>query len=154
MADLTEKELKVLRVLSENSDRPQKQLSVLTGLSEPEFSRTKKDLFSRGIIRKFTIEIDYRKVGYPELGVLFASIVDKKTIRKTVQDIQEIPEAIAIFEAFGMEFDLVVKLMCRDNERLREVSEHITNMENVRAGEHTYTTIYSRVFKDDPGVPL
>ena len=150
----TEKELRVLRVLSENSDRPQKELAVLTGMKEPEFSRTKRDLISRGIIKKYTIQIDHRKLGFPDVGVLFASVFDKKSIMETVNKILLHPEAIAVFEVFGQDFDLVIKLMCRDNEHLRHVTEEITSLENVKAGEHTFTIIYSRVFRDEPGVPV
>jgi DNA-binding Lrp family transcriptional regulator len=151
---LSEKELKVLKVLTEDSDRPQKQAAALAGMSDAEFSRTKNDLLSRQVIKKFTISIDYKKVGYPEIGVLFASVFDKKLIKETVATISEIPEAIAIFEAFGQEFDLVIKLMCQTNEQLREITEQITNIENIRAKEKTFTVIYSRVFKDEPGVPI
>lgn len=154
MAELSQKELNVLRVLSENSDRPQKELAILAGMKEPEFSRTKKELISKEIIKKYTIQIDYRKLGFPDVGVLFASVFDKKSITETVNKILEIPEAIAVFEVFGQDFDLVIKLMCKDNRHLREITEMITNMENIRAGENTFTIIYSRVFKDDPGVPV
>lgn len=154
MANLSEKEKRVLKVLSENSDRPQKELAVLSGMKEPEFSRTKKELITRGVIRKYTVQIDYRKLGFPELGVLFLSVFDKKAIRDVVSSVLEIPEAIAVFEVFGQDFDLVIKLMCEDNQHLREVTEKITNLENVRAGEHTFTIIYSRVFRDESGVPV
>ena len=154
MAELSAKELKVLRVLLENSDRPQKHLAALTGLSESDFSRTKLMLVSRGVIRKFTVDVDYRKLGYPEVGVLFATVIDKKSIRQLVQEIAEIPEAIEIAEAFGQDYDLLIKLMCRDNYHLRDVIEKILSMENIRGGERTYAVIYSRVFKSENGVPV
>jgi DNA-binding Lrp family transcriptional regulator len=154
MPDLSVKELKVLQVLADNSDRPQKQLAVLAGLSEAEFSRTKKELFSKGVIKKFTIDIDYRQVGYPNLGVLFVSIVEKKAIRETAAAIMELSEAIAVFEVFGQAYDLVIKCMSKDNPHLREVTRKITEMENVRAGPNTFTIIYADVFKDERGVPI
>lgn len=154
MASTTDKELKVLSVLVSGSDKPQKQLAGAAGLSESDFSRTKNDLVSRGVIRKFTIEIDYKKIGYPDIGVMFVAIIDKQKIAETAAAIAQIPEAIAVFEVFGREYDLVVKLMCKTNEDLRAAGIKITDLENVRAGQETYTIIYSRIFKDTPGVPI
>lgn len=155
MADLSDKELKVLRALAAGSDRPQKLLAASAGLSETDFSRTKNELISKDVIRKFTIEIDYPKAGYPDIGVLFASVRDRQKAAQTAHDIRDtVPEAIAIFEVFGKDYDLVIKLMGKNNSQLREAEEKILRMENVRTGENTFMIIYSRVYKDTPGIPI
>lgn len=152
--NLSEKETKVLRELLSNSDRSQKQMSAASGISQSDFTRVKQDLVGRGIIKKFTVDLDYKKIGYPNTALFLFSVLNKKELQIVIDEIKNIPEVIEILEVFGEDHDIIIRLMCEDNERIRAICKEITENKNVNSGANTYTIIYSAKYKLERGIPI
>jgi Lrp/AsnC family transcriptional regulator for asnA, asnC and gidA len=154
MNSISEKEKLVLRALLIGSNRPRKQMAMDIGMSESDFSRTTKGLMDAGIIKKFTIEIDYKKLGYPDVGLFVFSLKDKKYIKEVVRKLREYAEIIEIQEVFGEEHDVIIRIMAENNERIRIISEEISSMEEVNSDAHTFTLIFALNYKREAGVDI
>lgn len=61
---IDEIDLNILRLLSTDSRMHIKDLSKSVHLSEPSIKRRIEKMMDKGIIKSFTIEIDYSKLGY------------------------------------------------------------------------------------------
>jgi DNA-binding Lrp family transcriptional regulator len=154
MSLLSEKELKVLKELVNDSRRSRKVMASAVGISEPEFSKTVSKLENAGVIKKFTISIDYRKLGYPDLAIFLFSLSDKRAVNDVVGKLNSYKEIIEIQEVFGEDHDLFVRIMSENNERIREISTEITNMDGVNSDSHTFTLIFARTHKKNEGIEL
>ena len=150
----SEKEQSVLVELIKDSDRPRKQIASVLGMSESEFSRTVGSLRERGIIKKFTVDIDYGKIGYPDTGIFMFSLNDRNQAEGILPKLAEINEIIEIHEVFSEDHDIIVKIMCEDNKRIREVCKRISSLEEVKNDSHTFTIIFAGTAKSVRGIDL
>ena len=152
---LDESNRKILNALLDNQEKRQKAIASEIGLSDGRFSDRKKKLQEEGIIKKFTIEIDYGMLGYTVTGYFHIQIIEKDP--QHTQPVEDFlaghPNIIEIYELFGKSHDYLVKIMCRSNEELRSIGSEISALENVNTGE-AYTYPVARTLKCQQGVPL
>ena len=154
MNTLSDKERNVLRQLITDSSRSRKLMAGNVGLSEPEFSKTTKKLVDSGIIKKFTVALDYKKLGFPDRGIFIFSLKDKKFMKTVVAQLLKYKEIIEIQEVFGEDHDLIVSIMAEDNERIRIISDEISTLDEVKSDAHTFTLIFALNYKREDGVEI
>jgi DNA-binding Lrp family transcriptional regulator len=150
-----EEDRRILSELLKNSDRPQKSLSVSIGISESEFTRRKQNMLNLGIIQRYTITIDYEKLGYNSVGYYIFTVNDKTTIKTTdlVNFLKQIPEVIEINQVFGMGIDFIIKIMCKSNNQFYTVVGRISSHANVKS-DSSFSAIVAEVSKNEPGAPI
>ena len=64
MDTIDETDIKILKLLSADSRMRIKDLSKTVRMSEPSVKRRIEKMVDNGVLRNFTIEIDYSKLGY------------------------------------------------------------------------------------------
>lgn len=150
-----EKDRKILSELLTNSDRPQKTLSTITGLSESELTRRKQHMLDIGIIKKYTILIDYEKIGYHSTGYFIFSEKDKSKASSAalVDFLKAIPEITEINQVFGENIDFVLKITCQSNNDFFNVIGRIRAHDNVKS-EGSFSAIVAEANKNEPGSPI
>jgi DNA-binding Lrp family transcriptional regulator len=150
-----DKDIKLLSELLQDADRSQKTLSAAIGITESELTRRKQKMKESGIIRKYTIDIDYSKVGYNTVGYFMFSEKDKsaESSDDVVKFLMDIEEIIEINEVFGRDLDFVLKIMCRDNNHFLDVVGKIRNHANVRS-EGSFSAIVGKTSKQEQGAPI
>jgi DNA-binding Lrp family transcriptional regulator len=75
-------ELKLISELMKNSRRSDRELAKAIGVSQPTVSRMIKRLESEGVIKEYSLILDFHKLGFEILALTFLDIKDEPTIDK------------------------------------------------------------------------
>ena len=144
MVVLDDKDLKILALLSENSKLTTSKISRKLLIPITTVHNRIKKLEKNGIIKKYTIKVDYKLIGKPVLSYIFIKVnynaLSSQNLNQDylIKKIRAI-ENICSIELVTGDYDLIVKLRVRD---LDELSNVITNQIRVITGiERTDTTI-------------
>lgn len=154
MKNISPKEANVLRALLKDSSIARKNIAMSLGMTEPDLSKTITKLKHDGVITKHTIDLNYDKLGYPDIGIFIFSVSDKKNMKLVADKLLQFKEIIEIHEVFGDTHDMIVRIMAENNHRIREICDEISNFDEVRAEETTFTIIFARTYKLERGVPV
>lgn len=105
---LDKKNLKIIKVLKENSRLPIRKIAKRTGLRPSTVHNRIKRLVANNVIEKFTVKLNNKKVG--ESFIAFMLMSTKEDLPKTFFKNPHIKE---VFGITG-EHDLILKLKFRD----------------------------------------
>ena len=152
---LDEKHMAILRELIQDSSRKQSEIAKLLGISQSKLSERKDYLIRNNIIKRYTVDLDYSLLGYGTIGFIHISVVNRNSdaIDPMIEFLSSFDEVIEIHELFGKEHDYFLKIMCRHNERLREIGKFIAENENVDSA-NLYTHAVARTLINRQGVPF
>ncbi len=123
-------DLKILEILLKNSRTPFRRIAKELSIGESTvYSRINK-LLDLGVLKGFTILIDYSRLG---LGVeSFVEIkVEPKYLHKVVSDIAKIEGISEIYEVSG-EYPILTKIITSSNEELSKVIDMISSVNGVK----------------------
>jgi DNA-binding Lrp family transcriptional regulator len=123
--DVDSTDLKIISALQENSSESVKSLAKRLGVHPNTMLQRLKKLESSHIIKKYTAQIDYSKVGY-DLHVLFMGKVRKGRAGDMAQlkDLLNIKEIEALYATTGS-WDLMGILRVKNRDHLLEVIQQI-----------------------------
>ncbi|MHA1596758.1 MAG: Lrp/AsnC family transcriptional regulator [Candidatus Asgardarchaeia archaeon] len=123
-------DLSILHELCEDSRSTYEKLSSKVGVSVPTVYNRVRKLVRRGIIKKFTIEVDYNKVGYP-IRALIGIIVDPKYTIETREELKKVEQVISLVEVTGR-FDYILDVVVSDTEALQKLlNERLSKIKGV-----------------------
>ena len=123
-------DLRIISMLCKDSNTPFVEIARNIGISDATVHMRVKRLMVEGIIRKFTIALNYDMIGYDHLAFLgiitkpgFADIVISKLLL--------LDPVLEIHEMYGR-FDLMLKLRAKNLEEMRNIIENkIRNLPNI-----------------------
>ena len=72
---LDDKDKQILNLLQKNSRRSFTEIAKYLDVSEATVRYRVKKLIDAGVINKFTVLLDPRKIGYPTTGILMVKII-------------------------------------------------------------------------------
>jgi Lrp/AsnC family transcriptional regulator for asnA, asnC and gidA len=134
---LDESDVRIIEELNEDGRRPFAEIARKIGLSEATVRNRFARLARRGVIQVVVL------ADAIELGLVFAEIgirIRGGTVAEAVAALEEVPEIDYIAVCTGS-FDLLVEVVCSDNEHmLRVLEEHIRVAPGVDALE-TFTIL-------------
>jgi DNA-binding Lrp family transcriptional regulator len=136
---IDEKEQKILKLLKENSKLTTSQISKKTKIPITTIHNRIKKLEKTGIIKNYTLNLDFEKIEKPIKAFMFVSINQKKTsqeeIGKKIKNISEI-EFVDIITGTT---DIIVQARTKT---INELNELITNkLRNIEGVDKTETMI-------------
>ena len=141
---LDEKDLKILDVLRENSKLSTQQISKRTLIPITTIHNRVKKLEREGVIQKYTIVCDKKKIG-KNIQAYILVIVDYKFLKKNkiFQDelaaqIKKHPMVDEVYLVTGIA-DILLKVSVRDIERLNKFL--IKELRNIDGVERTQTLV-------------
>lgn len=125
MNKIDEKDIQLLKLLQEDSKASVQQLSQKTGLPATTVHNHVKRLEQLGVIKRFTVELDWTKVGKPLLAYILISI---EHVLPTGGKVQPTDAAHEIRGLAGVEeasiltggADLLVRVRVKDIEELND----------------------------------
>ena len=134
---MDEKDERILDILKENSKLSTQLISKKTSIPITTVHHRTKKLEKEGIIKKYTVVLDSKKIGKPLSAYILIRVDYKllKQIKKTHQDLvvklashPEVSEAATITGAT----DIIVKVRVKDMDELNNVTEkYVRNLEGV-----------------------
>ncbi|MDW8084115.1 MAG: Lrp/AsnC family transcriptional regulator [Candidatus Caldarchaeum sp.] len=107
---LDEKDLEILRELSEDADQSVSALAAKIKMPRTTVQERIKRLKQLGVIKKFTILVDHAKLGKPATAFILISFEQGATSqRKLAEEISKLPEVVETYVITG-EWDIIVKV--------------------------------------------
>lgn len=139
---MDEKDEKIIEILKENSNLSTHKISKKSGIPITTVHHRIKKLEKDGIIKKYTIELDQKKIGKPISAYIFIT-VDYKAMKE--QDISQTDVAekfrkmdyVKSAAIIAGERDLLLKIRAKDMDQLNDMV--INNIRNTEVIERTQT---------------
>lgn len=119
---------KILEILRENASMPNAALGKKVGLSEPATRRRVANLVSRGVIRRFTIDVEE---GGGVSALVFIATSPHVPAEKIMKSLQKEPGVGHIWELSG-EIDIAITLYAQDISGLNKRIDGIRNMDGIK----------------------
>jgi len=138
---MDQKDEQILEIMTKNAKLTTQQISNKTGVPITTVHNRIKRLEKEGIIKRYTIEIDFEKIGIPINAMILISL-DLKSLKGTGQDVKEMMKKIKsmpgvhrVFMVTGTK-DIIVRIRAKDIKELDDIlTNHIWKLENVNQTE-------------------
>ena len=120
--------LELLRILKENSRIPFVKIAKIFGVSETAVRKRIRKLEKEGIIKKYTIEVNLKKIGL-EMALIGIDTKPEYYI-STIEKLKEMDEVVNLYASSG---DHMIMIDCwfKSSEELRKFIKTLESMEGV-----------------------
>ena len=135
---LDDKYRKLVNILQENGRATYSQLADELGLSEATIRYRVKKLIDEGVIKKFTVLLDPKKIGFLTTGILMVK-VNPGFFEYVSEQISNLTETHHVFQNTG-EYDVVAVFQARDLKHLGDLRNKIEMMSGVKEVTLSATT--------------
>ena len=116
----------MLRILRENARTPYVKIARELGVTEAAVRKRVRRLEERGVIRKYTVEVDPRKVGF-EVTALIGLDTSPERFMATLEQLQSMEEVLELYSASG-DHMILVKAWFRNS---RELAAFVRKLESI-----------------------
>ena len=134
----------ILKEYLEDSRRSYREIARKIKVSPGTVMSRIKDLEEKGIITKYTAQLDHEKLGY-DMTVITEITISKGMVEEVGRKISKSKEACAIYNVTG-DSDLMVVAKFKNREDLTNFTKRILKIENV---ERTNTHLAFMTLKED-----
>ncbi|WP_294287864.1 Lrp/AsnC family transcriptional regulator [uncultured Chryseobacterium sp.] len=114
---------RILRILSENSRLSYAEIGRKISLSQSATKERVLNLLDSGVIKQFTAEVDYEKLGYP-LKVVISLKFKNDEFRRFIDDVHQFPEILSCKRVTG-EFCLITECVLKDSRHLEQLIDRL-----------------------------
>mgnify|MGYP006306897805 CR=1 FL=1 len=126
---LDETDRKILEECIRNSRQSYREISRNIGVSPGTVVSRMDDMEDKGLIKKYTIQLDYEKLGY-DLTALTEVVVSNGMIVETGQEIKKLNKAQAVYNITG-DSDILVIAKFRNRDELSNFTKTILKLPHV-----------------------
>ena len=127
MAIVSDEEL--LTVLAQDSSRSFRELASILPISDTAIRKRVRKLTDQGIIKRYTIEIDQRKLGY-ELTSFIGFDTDASSYTAIIKQVQDWPEVRSIFQT-SIDHDFMLECWFKNNDELTAFIKRLESLTGV-----------------------
>jgi DNA-binding Lrp family transcriptional regulator len=108
----------ILAELSRDANKKRNLIARDLGVTEGTLSKKISAMIDDGVIRNFTVGIDYEKIGYSVNAVSLISLEDHQSKLAAVEDYIKGQMSAVEYAPIVGDYDLFVRWLCRDNKEL------------------------------------
>ncbi|MCS7136307.1 MAG: Lrp/AsnC family transcriptional regulator [Aigarchaeota archaeon] len=121
--------LDIIKMLMEDSRRPYTEIARVLNVSEAAIRKRIKRLEEEGIIRKYTVEVDLRKLGY-NVHVLIGIDTSPEKFIQIIERLKPLNEVVGFYTSSG---DHMILLECwfKDSSELTRFVEKLGKMDGI-----------------------
>jgi Lrp/AsnC family transcriptional regulator for asnA, asnC and gidA len=131
IAEIDELDLKILKLLQEDGRLPFMDIAQKLKLSESTIRKRVQTLKERGVIKRFTVEIDPAKIGLNTVAIVGID-VDPPKLLEVAQKLCELKEIRCVATSTG-DHMIMTEIWTKDGRELtRLISEKIGPIEGVK----------------------
>lgn len=131
MSNLDEIDMKIIRMLEENGRRPFLEIAKKLKLSESTIRKRVSALLKKGVIKKFTIQVDPSKLGMNAVAIVGVDVEPTKLL-EAAQKLCEINEVRYVATSTG-DHMIMIEIWTKDGRELTKIiSEKIGKIEGVK----------------------
>jgi Lrp/AsnC family leucine-responsive transcriptional regulator len=131
-------DIKILKLLQMNSRISASEISSKINLSIPAVSDRLKKLDTSGIIEKYTVILNSKKLKKFITVIMFVSLKNPNFTNAFVEMIQKEDEIIECFYLAG-DFDYALKIITENTETLQDIIDKIKMVKGVQKTKTTVT---------------
>ena len=119
-------DLELVKLLMKNSRTPYVKLGEVLGVSE---TAIRKRLEERGVIRRYTVEVDPRKLGF-EVDALIGLDTAPERLIAVIEELKAMDEVLSLYSASG---DHMILLECwlKDSDELARFVKRLESIHGV-----------------------
>ena len=127
MVRISNKDL--LRILQQNSRTPFIEIARRLKVTETAVRKKVKKLQEEGVIRRFTIEIDPKKIGFAVQAIIGVDTKPEKYI-PAIEKLKSMEEVLSLYSSSG---DHMILMECwfKDTEELRKFLKKLESIDGV-----------------------
>ncbi|HIH23272.1 TPA: Lrp/AsnC family transcriptional regulator [Candidatus Micrarchaeota archaeon] len=134
----------ILKELRDNAKIPIRSLAKKTGLHPNTLLQRIKKLENGSVIIKYSVDIDYSKLGYDLHAIIFLKLTHKAHMSWHVaKELGNIPEVLALYSITG-DYDAVAIVKTKNNESLARIIQEMGKRDYVI---NTYTNVVLYAYK-------
>lgn len=130
---LDETDLKILEALRRNARTPFIDVARDLGISDSTVHFRLKKMLDRGIIKRYTIDVDEKALGRNICSFVFMN-VKPGSMKEVAQQLTKYEKIMAIYEIHGSN-DLIIKVWASNLDEMRELVLAIRGIPNIVASE-------------------
>lgn len=132
---LDEVDVALLRLLAADARLSQRALARELGMSPPAIGERLARLERTGVVRGYTVKLDWGALGYPVTVFLAVTAAQGYELGQVIQALRELPEVEDVTVVTGG-IDLLARLRVRDHTHLRELLlAHVWQISGVQRTE-------------------
>jgi DNA-binding Lrp family transcriptional regulator len=146
---LDDTSINVLKEYLRDSRQSFREIARRIGISSGTVASRAKELEEKGIIQKYTVQLNHEKIGY-DLTVITEIIVSEGMMIEVGQKISKMPGALLIYNVTG-DSDIMVVAKFKTRSQLNDFTKNITKFKNV---VRTKTHVVLNTIKEDVSVML
>ena len=121
---------KIIKILINNSRIPNTKIAKLLNISEASVRKRIKKIIKIGIIKKFTVELNYNLFGYKR--VFIGLNIDKDKIFNILEKVSKNKNIINIYLAGG-DHDILIDFLYTKPEELDEYIKYLQSIEGIKS---------------------
>ena len=144
-----ELDVKILTLLTTDARQSAREMAHKLGVSTSTITGRMNKLRDSRILKGFTTNVDYQKLGY-DLTVITEILVSKGKLLEMENDIARLPGVCAVYDVTG-EIDAIVISKCKNREELSRFTKGLLSMHYV---ERTNSHVVLTTVKEDFRLPL
>jgi Lrp/AsnC family transcriptional regulator for asnA, asnC and gidA len=141
---LDEKDLKILEILSKNARATYTEIAKEVGLSDVAVLKRVKSLEQKGIIRRYTIKVDNKKLGYNAVSITGLDVEPEKLF--DVINYLKDKSYVKYLALTSGDHTVMTIIWARDSEELSEIHRALSALEGVK---RVCPAIVLELFKDE-----
>jgi DNA-binding Lrp family transcriptional regulator len=144
---LDKKDIKILNELKKNGREPTKSIAKKVNLPRATVHDRIKRMVERGIIKKFTVKTDYKKIDLPTTVFIFIAVTPNNVKHQDLADqISKFPGVYEVHMITG-EYDLLVKVR---GENIEDIGNMVIDRLRILKGvEKSFTSACFRTIKEE-----
>ncbi len=129
---MDETDAKILEMLRRDAHAPNAHIGKAIGLSEAAVRKRIKNLVSRGVIKRFTI--DTREESEPISALVFIAVEPKAPTDQISKQILLLENISHLYEVTG-DYDICAFVTTRETAKLNKIIDQIRRMPKVKASK-------------------
>ncbi|TFG05000.1 MAG: Lrp/AsnC family transcriptional regulator [Promethearchaeota archaeon] len=144
-----EVDMKILQILGEDSKTNYREIGKNLDIAIGTVSNRINNLKERGLIKKFTIDVDMFSIGY-EITAIILIQIEGKFIHELEEQLAKEPNVYAIYDTTG-DWDSIILVKFKHVHDLNAFLKRLNKMEHVK---QTSTSVCLNVIKESICFPL
>jgi len=139
-------DFEILNLLQENSKQTYAGIGKQLGISHSTVYDRIKKMDQNGIVTKYTIVIDYERIGLKNIMALMTVYTDPKESETVSKKLSSAPEVLEVYTSLSEELLIIAKVVAENQESLHAfIANHVAPLPGVL---RIRTSIITRKYKE------
>ncbi len=129
MVRKSEKDIKIIKMLFENARMPFTEIARKLKVSEAAIRKKVKDLMKKGVIKKFTIEVNWKKLGF-DYHVIVGLDTKPESLLRVIKELEKEKRILRLFTCSG-DHMIIFEAVFKNREEFEDFIEKLEKKEDI-----------------------